>query len=231
VQVYQSRIFTEQGGDIDLFSANGDLNAGKGKKSSASYPPLKLTLDIDGYSHVNPTGLVTGAGIGALLSVPGQDPNLSNVNLVAPRGIVDAGAAGIRVAGNLNIAALQVLNAFNITVTGSVTGLPTVVGPPVAALTAANNTAGSAVRTEAPTQNGASDAASVIIVEFLGFGGEGDGNNGDDQQQRDRQDEIKQRQRQSYDPADPVKVVGYGSLSDLDMRNLTEEERQKLASH
>jgi hypothetical protein len=30
------------GGVIDLFSANGDLNAGKGPKSKAAYPPLKL---------------------------------------------------------------------------------------------------------------------------------------------------------------------------------------------
>ncbi len=62
---------------------------------------------------------MTGAGVGALLSVPGQDPELSNVVLTAPHGTVDASAAGIRVAGNLDIVALHVLNAFNIQVTAS----------------------------------------------------------------------------------------------------------------
>jgi hypothetical protein len=138
VIVDQSRVFTEQGGDIDMFTANGDLNAGKGPKSKAAFPPLTLIWDIDGYSRVNPAGLVTGAGVGALLSVPGQDPSLSNVNLVAPRGTVDAGAAGIRVSGDLNIAALLVLNAFNIQVGGTTVGIPTVPAPPVAALTTAS---------------------------------------------------------------------------------------------
>ena len=44
---------------------------------------------------------------------------------MAPRGTVDAGAAGMRVSGNLNIAALQVLNAFNIQVQGVTVGIPT----------------------------------------------------------------------------------------------------------
>jgi hypothetical protein len=60
VEIYQSCIFTEQGGDIDLFSANGDLNAGKGPKSSAAYPPLKLICSVDGYCRVSPAGLVMG---------------------------------------------------------------------------------------------------------------------------------------------------------------------------
>src|SRR5262249_40221823 len=41
VLVNQSRIFTEQGGDIVMWSSNGDLNAGKGAKTSAFYPPLQ----------------------------------------------------------------------------------------------------------------------------------------------------------------------------------------------
>src|SRR5262249_32863266 len=36
VLVNQSRVFTEQGGDIMMWSSNGDLNAGKGAKTSAS---------------------------------------------------------------------------------------------------------------------------------------------------------------------------------------------------
>ncbi len=36
-----------------MFTANGDLNVGKGKKSAASFPPLSLIWDPDGYSRVN----------------------------------------------------------------------------------------------------------------------------------------------------------------------------------
>ncbi len=224
VQVYQSRIFTEQGGDIDLFTANGNLNAGKGKKTSASYPPLKLIWDIDGYSHVNPTGLVTGAGIGALLSVPGQDPSRSNVNLVAPRGTVDASAAGIRVSGNLNIAALQVLNAFNIQVQGTVTGLPTYTGPGNGTLTAANNQAGSA-QVAVPTPSTANkDRPSIVIVEFIGFGGGNDTEHPDDQ----RHDDRRSYNEDGYDPDSTFRVIGSGNLTEEQKGKLTDEERSHL---
>ncbi|MBV8744365.1 MAG: filamentous hemagglutinin family protein, partial [Xanthobacteraceae bacterium] len=153
VLIYQSRIFTEQGGNIELFSANGDLNAGKGPKSSAAYPPLRLICDVDGYCRVNPSGLVTGAGVGALLSVPGQDPKKSNVVLTAPHGVIDASAAGIRVAGDLHLAALQVLNAFNIQVGGATVGIPVVQGPPVAALTTAANTTAATQQAQLPAQS------------------------------------------------------------------------------
>ena len=81
----------------------------------------------------------TGAGIGTLQPIPGVPPG--DIDLIAPLGTIDAGEAGIRVSGNVNLAALQVVNAANIQVQGTVTGLPTVSGPPVAALTTANNTA------------------------------------------------------------------------------------------
>jgi Filamentous haemagglutinin family outer membrane protein len=205
VLVYQSRVFTEQGGNIEMFSANGDLNAGKGPKSSAAYPPLRLICDVDGYCRVNPAGLVTGAGVGALLSVPGQNPDASNVILTAPHGIIDAGAAGIRVAGNLNLVALQVLNAFNIQANGTVTGLAVPQGAPVNALTSANNTAGAAAKTaDVPAQSN-KDQPSVIIVEVLGYGGGGE----PDQPSREEKRERGQG-RQGYNPDSAFQIIGLG---------------------
>jgi len=81
-----------------------------------------IQTDANGNLFVDPSNAVSGSGIGQLLTVPGLKAGL--VNLIAPTGIVNAGDAGIRVAGNLNIAAVQVIGASNITVVGTSTGVP-----------------------------------------------------------------------------------------------------------
>jgi filamentous hemagglutinin len=121
--VNQSRILTLEGGDIILWASNGGIDAGKGAKSASGAPPPVIQTDANGNLFVNPSNAVSGSGIGQLLTVPGIKPGL--VNLIAPKGVVNAGDAGIRVAGNLNIAAVQVIGAANITVAGTATGVPT----------------------------------------------------------------------------------------------------------
>jgi filamentous hemagglutinin len=122
-EVNQSRILTLEGGDIILWASNGNIDAGKGAKSASGAPPPVIQTDANGNLFVDPSNAVSGSGIGQLLTSPGQTAGL--VNLIAPKGAVDAGDAGIRVAGNLNIAALQVIGAANITVVGTSTGVPT----------------------------------------------------------------------------------------------------------
>lgn len=209
VELGQSRIMTEQGGDINIFSANGNINAGSGPKTYVSSPILSEICDDDGYCYVNPQGLVTGAGIAAVVSLPGQNPDLSNVTLVAPHGTVDAGAAGIRVAGNLNIIALHVLNAYNIQVGGTTTGVSSTVAPNIGALTTAGNASGAAAAAASgaerqPTQN----PSSVFIIEILGYGG-GDGTD-DQQQQQKKKPSVTQA---SYNPNSAVQFVGLGNAS------------------
>ncbi|HVX78801.1 MAG TPA: filamentous hemagglutinin family protein, partial [Bradyrhizobium sp.] len=92
VVVAQSRIFTELGGDIDIWSTNGDINAGKGKQTSIVTSPPNILYDKYGNVTKTPDTPQTGAGIATLIGVPGVPPG--NVNLFAPHGTVDAGEAG-----------------------------------------------------------------------------------------------------------------------------------------
>jgi hypothetical protein len=120
--VNQSRILTLEGGNIILWASNGDIDAGRGAKSASAAPPPVIETDANGNVFVNPLNAVSGSGIGQLVSTPGIEPGL--VNLIAPKGDVNAGDAGIRVAGNLNIAAVLVIGANNISVGGTASGVP-----------------------------------------------------------------------------------------------------------
>jgi filamentous hemagglutinin family protein len=174
VLVNSSRIMTQQGGDILMWSSNGDLDAGRGAQTTLSFPPLQVVFNSDDYQSVDLGGLVSGAGIAVVQS--SKVAKKSNAYLLAPRGTVDAGEAGIRVSGNLVVAAVQVVNAGNIQVGGTSTGIPTVTAPNIGALSSASNTAGAAAKSaEPPTAAGNNDRASVFIVEVVGYGG---GDNG-----------------------------------------------------
>ncbi|MFL9888422.1 filamentous hemagglutinin family protein [Paraburkholderia agricolaris] len=168
----QSRIFTEQGGNMTIWSSNGDINAGKGSKSVADVPPPNYACDPNHYCTVDARGEVTGAGIATLQTVPGAPPG--DATLVAPRGTVDAGDAGIRVSGNLNIAALHVANADNIQVQGTSIGVPVGQSVNAGALTAASSTASAANQmAQDLARNNASGGSGrrwVISVEVEGFG-------------------------------------------------------------
>ena len=100
------------GGDVLLWSSEGDIDAGKGKKSATAVPPPLIKVDAQGNVTQELQGAASGSGIGALSS--GGKP-AGDIDLIAPTGTVNAGNAGIR-ANNLNIAAQVVLGADNIAV-------------------------------------------------------------------------------------------------------------------
>jgi filamentous hemagglutinin len=124
VDIGIARIFTLRGGDIMIWSSTGDIAAGSSSKTVQSAPPTRVLIDPQSANvSTDLAGLATGGGIGVLATVAGVRPG--NVDLIAPIGAVDAGDAGIRATGNLNIAATIVLNSANIAVGGTSGGTPT----------------------------------------------------------------------------------------------------------
>jgi filamentous hemagglutinin family protein len=170
----ESRVLTTFGGNIVIWSAGGDINAGIGSKGTVIFAPPGIVYDNYTDVVLAPTVPSSGAGIGTLAPIP-QVP-AGNLNLVAPVGTIDAGEAGLRASGNANLAARVIANAANIAVTGKTIGIPTVVTPNVAAITAASNSVGSStnaaeeVAKQQATQS-QETPESVIIVEVLGYGG------------------------------------------------------------
>jgi hypothetical protein len=141
VLVNASRIFTLSGGDIAIWSTLGNIDAGKGAKSSVSAPPPTITFDAQGHIVINFTGAVSGSGIRTILTGPDVKPG--NVDLIAPVGFVNAGDAGVGASGNLNIAAAHVLGVDNIQVGGTSTGVPPAVSGLGASLSGVSNVASS----------------------------------------------------------------------------------------
>lgn len=169
----QSRLFTQGGGDITLWSSNGDLNAGQGPKSAASFPPVVVRIDENGFSQVDAVGGVSGAGIAAFTPAVGVEA--PDVFLIAPRGTVDAGDAGVRVAGNLFVAAAAVANADNFQVGGASIGVvssPVVDAGAVAASNAASAAATEAAQAATSGQN--NEQRVQIFVDVQGYAGGGD---------------------------------------------------------
>ncbi len=156
----------------------GNIDAGASSKTVQSAPPTRVLVDPQSANvQTDLAGLATGGGIGVLASVAGVPPG--NVDLIAPAGVVNAGEAGIRATGNLNIAAVAVLNAGNISIGGASTGLPPpVAGPNLAGLAAASSAAGASIGAagnvpapQAAASGESAAAPSIIFVQVLGFGG------------------------------------------------------------
>jgi hypothetical protein len=172
-------VLTVAGGGISLFSALGDIDAGRGSKTATSAPPPLVRVDRDGNVVVELPGVVEGSGIGVLVTQPGVVPG--DIDLFAPKGIIDAGEAGIRAAGNITVFATQVLNASNISIGGASTGVPA--APPASNLSLASTSSSAAATArsgaDAAERAGADSARPrsaqrLLILEFLGFGDEGE---------------------------------------------------------
>ncbi|NWD71876.1 filamentous hemagglutinin family protein [Pseudomonas gingeri] len=217
----QSRVMTTFGGSITAWSANGDINAGRGSKTTVVYTPPKRVYDTWGNVTLSPSVPSSGAGIATLNPIPEVLPG--DIDLIAPLGTIDAGEAGIRVSGNVNIAALQVVNAANIQVQGKASGVPVVASINTGAITSASAAATSAAQAadNVARQQQASarqNQPSVFSVQVLSFG----------QERLEPSRDGASRGTPSYNPDSPVQVLGAGTLSEQARARLTEEERGNL---
>ncbi|MDI3296407.1 filamentous haemagglutinin family protein [Janthinobacterium tructae] len=221
----QSRIFTTFGGNILAWSATGDINAGRGTKSTVVYTPQRRAYDSIGLVSLSPSTPATGAGIATLNPIPEVPPG--DIDLIAPLGTIDAGEAGIRVSGNVNLAALQVVNAENIQVQGKSTGMPVIASVNVGALSNASAAASQAVtaaqdvlqRERAATRQA---QPSLFTVKVLGFGNEKADEAGVGKHQGG------EPQASNYQPAGVVQVLGAGPLTAPQLQALTPNERRGL---
>jgi filamentous hemagglutinin family protein len=147
LDVNESRIMTFRGGDVMAWSHVGDINAGRGSKTAinAEPPELRITYqdeDADGKPDRDERGnpiakdvtLVfkppaVGSGIRTLtydpdgIVGPMEPPALGDAFLFAPKGVIDAGEAGIS-ARNVVLGATEVLRVKNIEVAGFGVGVP-----------------------------------------------------------------------------------------------------------
>ncbi|MEH0997793.1 filamentous hemagglutinin family protein [Pseudomonas aeruginosa] len=216
----QSRVMTTFGGDIQIWSAEGDINAGRGSMTTVVYTPPRRIYDAWGNVSLSPQVPSTGAGIATLNPIPEVAPG--DIDLIAPLGTIDAGEAGIRVSGNVNVAALQVVNAANIQTQGQSSGIPLVASVNTGALTSASAAASSATQAAEDVSRQQQAAArqrmpSVITVQVLGFGNE-----------RLEPSRDGASRSPGYNPDSAVQVLGAGALGEQARSQLTDEERGNL---
>ncbi|MFZ4288171.1 filamentous haemagglutinin family protein [Variovorax sp. HJSM1_2] len=219
----QSRIFTTFGGNILGWSAEGDINAGRGAKTTVVSTPQRRVYDSMGNVALSPSTPNTGAGIATLNPIPEVPPG--DIDLIAPLGTIDAGEAGIRVSGNVNLAALHVVNAENIQVQGKAVGIPVVAAVNVGALSNASAAASQAAVAAQDVMQRERSAArqaqpSVFTVRVLGYGS--------DAPAAPPVPAPAKSQQLSYDYNGVVQVLGAGVLSAAQQQALTPGERQGL---
>ncbi len=183
--VNTSRVFTLGGGDILIWSSEGDIDAGKGAKSALSVSVDPPFFDSHDQLVIPAPRITNGSGI-RTAGPAGVTPG--DVFLFAPKGVVNAGEAGIG-GTNVTISATAVLGANNIQIGGVSSGVPVASSGSLAAgLTGTSNLTANVsqvAQTTTGLDNGSAGgnpnmALGMLTVEFYGFGD--DSEQGSDEQ-------------------------------------------------
>jgi hypothetical protein len=170
INVNESRIMTYYGGDITVWSDQGNINAGRGSRTAVSASPPKRQT-VNGVTTWIFTPPAVGSGIRAV-TYGDNPPPPGNIHLFAPSGIIDAGEAGIA-GGKVLLAALEVKNAANISFSLGSVGVPSA-SPSQGAggLGGLSGVSGSLTQTSKVTEQAAAQAparaeAAKAIEEFI----------------------------------------------------------------
>lgn len=166
VAVNTSRWFAIDGGNILGWASLGSIDAGRGARTAVSSSSQRLDVDIEtGRFRLVDAGGASGSGIATLFNRPvlGGD-----VKLFAPNGLIDAGEAGIRAAGSLQLT-LNVANADFIVAVGASNAPAAVATPSLAGLSLGSSagTAATASATAAPSSSGERPRSALLTVEVL----------------------------------------------------------------
>ncbi|MBT0962712.1 two-partner secretion domain-containing protein [Denitromonas iodatirespirans] len=173
VEVGPSRIFTLGGGAIQAWSSLADIDGGSSPKTAAATPQPTLRPKGDSF-ELDVSASVSGGGIATLKKLP--TVRNAPVRLYAPNGVVDAGDAGIRVSGDLEIGAQQIIGADNISVGGSLSSSASAPPPAAPAVSPASSNptdaveAANAALENDPPAAGPSGDSSLLTVEVLAMG-------------------------------------------------------------
>ncbi len=116
--VNESRVFTADGGDILIWSSNGNIDAGRGAKTALASPDPQTSFDSQGNIIITIPPILLGSGIRATTLT--ADAKAGNIDLIAPRGVVNAADAGI--AGFNIFIPGDVIGLNNIDIAGSASG-------------------------------------------------------------------------------------------------------------
>ncbi|WP_445366304.1 filamentous hemagglutinin family protein [Methylomonas sp. BW4-1] len=173
IDVNIQRVVTLGNGNITGGSTEGDVDAGRSAQTALAAPPLKVSYDAAGMPVLEVSPVLQGGGI--------RTVGAGDVLLFAPRGIIDAGEAGIR-GNNITLAATAIVGADNIDIGGSAVGVPVAATGSVAAgLTGVSNVAAAVGKSLDSTGSVGKEAAEklakaaantlgILSVDILGFG-------------------------------------------------------------
>ncbi len=168
----KSRAFTNAGGNIQVWSATGDINAGIGARTTVVFNPPVISYDNTGGLVNSPAVPTSGSGIATNQPLPSVP--LGNIDLTAPVGTIDAGEAGVRSSGNLNLAAARLANSSGFSSGGKTSGNSAPASVNLGAVEAAGAAAGAGQQAAQNLNNThtAAQLPSLIEVEVLSISGE-----------------------------------------------------------
>jgi filamentous hemagglutinin family protein len=160
--VNTSRVFTLDGGNVLMWSSEGNIDAGKGARTVQNTPPPVYYVDSSGRLQVDTTSAIAGSGIASS----------NTLDIYAPHGIVDSGDAGLRAQGEARFGGVTVVClgcSFNGPTIGLPSALPAVAAvAPVAALP--DNTRAGLNASHDDEDKKKKSHKRQIQVDFLGFG-------------------------------------------------------------